>query len=632
VIAGPPLFVVGVPLVGLQPREWGPFGMSTTLSNSDAAAAPGRAGGTAKGDKGNWLLVLAAMAISALLSGFYGINEYASGTGAVVASAERGAERFDASFQELVAARYRTLGLAADTMLQSRVTVQAFARGDREALGAIIEPFFQSLQRDHNIAQLNFWTAPAAMFYRAGSPNEFGMDLSRFRRSIVAANERRQRILAVETGLGGFVALRAIVPVVHDGNFVGSLEFVSNFNIPLERASAISGMAWAYSINKDVAERTERPPQPSNDVRQGDDIYIAFSDVATAHLMRQIQFNPRSGDSQLLAQAGRNVLVKTFLVTNFSGVPTITIATVLDVTEQFAAILRAVLIKCGVLFVLMALVGSLVAISFRKSGASFVGALGRQRRELAERTAMAEAAMAKLKQVDLIKRGFFNNLVTAIAEPLQAVSGHLAALAPKANDAGDKALVEALAFPQAEMARLSRLVDDFHQVELFRQGLVKTEAPLAALAELVSCSIDEDLAAYRRLPNLAIAMAVPAGLPRARVDGDLLRRAIGSLVGFAAQRSGQGEVRFSAEQDAQGWLVLRMTGTAFFGPAAPSEMLLDEAGQFLAQLAEDSHVAARANALIGVVLARMIVEFYGGTLGVAGPEAPGFVIRLPAAG
>jgi aspartyl/asparaginyl-tRNA synthetase len=78
--------------------------------------------------------------------------------------------------------------------------------------------------------------------------------------------------------------------------------------------------------------------------------------------------------------------------------------------------------------------------------------------------------------------------------------------------------------------------------------------------------------------------------------------------------------------------VLRITGTAFSGPAAPSEMLLDEAGQFLAQLAEDSHVAARANALIGVVLARMIVEFYGGTLGVAGPEAPGFVIRLPAAG
>ncbi len=603
--------------------------MGTTLSKSENAAPAPR---TAEGGKSNWLLVLAATAVAALLSGFYGINEYASGTGEVVARTERSADRFDATFRELVTARYRTLGLAADTMLQSRVTVEAFANGDRDALSAIIEPFFQALQRDHNIGQLNFWTAPAVVFYRAGRPNEYGMDLSRFRRSIVAANERRQRIMAVETGQGGEVALRAIVPVTHHERFVGVLAFGSDFNIPLERARALSGMNWAYSITKDISDRTERQPLPANDVTLGDDIYIRYSDPETARMMRQIRFNPRSTESQLLSQAGRTVLVKTFFVTNFSGVPSITIATSLDVTEQFAAILRGVLIKCGVLFVVVALVGSIVAISFRKSGASFVGALGRQRRELAERTAMAEAAMAKLKQVDLIKRGFFNNLVTAIAEPLQAVSGHLAALAPKANDAGDKALVEALAFPQAEMARLSRLVEDFHQVELFRQGLVKTEAPLAALAELVSRSIDEDLAAYRRLPNLAIAMAVPAGLPRARVDGDLLRRAIGSLVGFAAQRSGQGEVRFSAEQDAQAWLVLRITGTAFSGPAAPSEMLLDEAGQFLAQLAEDSDVAARANALIGVVLARMIVEFYGGTLGVAGPEAPGFVIRLPAAG
>lgn len=606
--------------------------MSTTLAKAGIAAPTPRAAEAGKGAKGSLLLVVAAMAVAGLLSGFYGINEYASGTGAVVAAADRDAGRFDATFRELVTARYRTLGIAADTMLQSRVTVNAFASGDRAALSAIIEPFFQTLQRDHNIEQLNLWTAPAVLFYRAGQPNEFGMDLSRFRRSIVAANERRQRIMAVETGQGGVVALRAIVPVTHEGRFVGVLSFASGFNIPLERARATTGMNWAYSISKEIADRTERVPQPRNDAWQGDDVYIAFSDPTTAQTMREIHFNPRAAESQLISEAGRTVVVKTFAVTNFSGAPTITIATMLDVTDQFAAILRAVLIKCGVLFVLVAGVGSIASIKFRNAGAGFAGALGRQKRELAERTAVAEAATAKLKQVDLIKRGFFNNLVTAIAEPLQAVSGHLAALAPMANGAGDKALAEALAFPQAEMARLSRLVEDFHQVELFRQGLVKTEAPLVALADLVSRSIEEDLASYRRLPNLTIAMALPTDLPRARVDGDLLRRAIGSLVGFAAYRAGQGKVSFSGEQDAQGWLVLRITGTAFSGQAKPSEMLLDEARQFLAQLAEDSNAATQANALIGVVLARMIVEFYGGTLGVAEAEAPGFVIRLPAAG
>jgi K+-sensing histidine kinase KdpD len=231
----------------------------------------------------------------------------------------------------------------------------------------------------------------------------------------------------------------------------------------------------------------------------------------------------------------------------------------------------------------------------------------------------------------MIKRGFFNNLVIAIAEPLQAVSGHLAALAPKADSAGDKGLAEALAFPQSEMARLSRLVTDFHQLELFRQGLVKTNAPLVMLADLVSRCIEDDLANYRRLPNLTIAMAMQADLPPTRADGDLLRRAIGSLVGFAAHRSGQGEVRFSGDQDAKGWLVLRITGTAFSGEARPNEMLLEQAGQFLTKVAEVGNAATQANSLIGLALARTIVEFYGGTLDAVEAEEPGFIIRLPAA-
>ena len=35
--------------------------------------------------------------------------------------------------------------------------------------------------------------------------------------------------------------------------------------------------------------------------------------------------------------------------------------------------------------------------------------------------------------------------------------------------------------------------------------------------------------------------------------------------------------------------------------------------------------------LVGVVLARIIVEFYGGSLSISGGSTPGFVVRLPAA-
>lgn len=594
--------------------------MSATTMALPPAAKAAKAGG------GRAWLVAAAVAVAALLSGFYGVNEYAAGTGALITSANRNAGRFDATFRELVAARYRTLGIAADTMLQSRVTVSAFANDDRAGLAAIIEPFFQRLQRDHAIEQLNFWLPPARSYYRAGAPSEAGTDLSNFRRSIVAANERRTRIMTVETGLGGVVALRAIVPVIHETRFIGALEFVSSFEIPLERARATTGLNWAYSITREVNQRTERPPQPRTDVWQGDDLYVGFSDPATTQLVRDIRFDPRQTDYTLARANGRTVFVKAVPVVNFSGQPTITIAAILDLTDDFAAVLRSVAIKCAVLFLVIAVAGSVAAIKFKEIRATMAGVIGRQTRELAERAAAGEAAAAKLRDVDLIKRGFFNNLVTAVNEPLQAVAGSLSAVGRQA----DPEVAQKLQFPVAEMHRLSRLVEDFHQIELFRQKLVKTDAPLVPLAELVGKVLAEDTVIYSRLAQLRITAQTAAALPPARADATLLRRAITNLVGYAAQRSGQGDIVITASQDAERWLVLSISGSAFAGEPAPNEALFDEARQFLNRLA-DGGTGDAAPGLVGVVLARIIVEFFGGTLVPAAPATPGFHIRLPAA-
>lgn len=595
--------------------------MSATVAAPVATDKPARSAGSKV-----WLVIASVLA-GAVIAGFYGINEYASGTSAVIAENERNAARFNATFTELVQARYRALNLAADTMLQSRVTVAAFANRDRAALGAIVEPFFAALQRDHGIDGLNFWTAPAIIFYRAGAPDETGVDLSRFRRSIVAANERRTRISAVETGLGGLPQLRAIVPVIHQGNFVGVMSFASSFAIPLDRARAATGLDWAFSITREISERTERVANPRVDAWQGDDVYTTFSDPATGATMRAIRFNPRTNGPQVVQEGGRTIFVTAFPITNFAGQPTITVANVRDVTADFADVLRSVVIKSGIVFLLIAGVGSLAGSKFREMGAGFAGTLGRQRKELADKTAQFEAAQAKLREVDLIKRGFFNNLVTAVSEPLQAVTGHLASVAASADD---KALAAKLAFPVAEIETLGRLVADYHQIELFRQSLVKGEAPLVRLADIAGQAIDEDIATYRRLPQLTIAMAVPTDLPETRADAGLLRRAIGNLVGFAAQRAGRGRIDVTGQRDEGGWLVLRIVGSAFTGPAAVDDAVLDESRQFMARLATGD-AGGQNRALVGLVLARTIIEFFGGTLEPASDDAPGFVVRLPAA-
>ena len=603
-----------------------------SIASLDFKLSPGAAKEEkSKADGGRLWVIAVVVAVAGVLSAFYGINEYASGTGAIVTSANRNSGRFESIFRDLMQARFRAMGLAADVMLQSRVTIEPFAKGDRDALVARMEPFYDYVNKNHGVEQINFWTAPAKLFYRAGRPNEFGMDLSKFRRSIAAANERQQRVMAVETGQGGVVALRAIVPVVVDGKFVGVLEFVSSFDIPLERASETTGLKWAVSVTKEVSERTERPIDAKVDAWQKDDVYFRFSDPVTGQTLRSISFDPRAKSYTLANEGSRTIFVKAFPVVNFSGQPTITVATALDVTEDFAGVLKSVAIKSLILFLLVSIGGSLAYVKFGQIRAGLTGVVGRQKKELAERVAFCDAAVARLKEVDLIKRGFFTNLVTAVNEPLQAVAGQLATLTPAVEKTGDRAVSERLGFALAETSRLSRLVEDYQQVELFRQKLVKSDSPLVSLATVVSRTVEDDLAVYRRLPQLSIAAAVPADLPPTRADADLLRRAIGNLVGYAAQRSGQGKIVISGAQDEQKWLVLTIAGSAFAGAAAPSEALIDESRQFLSRLSGGGSSGPNGGMLVGVVLARIIIEFYGGELAVGPKDKPGFTIRLPAA-
>lgn len=598
------------------------------MSKKNVAADSGE-----DGKKFSWLVIVLIVLVSAVLAGFYGINEYARDTGNTIKSANKNHERFEAIFTDLKEARFRALNIAAATLMQSRVTLEAFAKDDRAALVARTEPFFDILKKNHGIEQLNFWTPPAKVYYRAGSPANYGMDLSNFRKSIVAANDRRQAVSAIETGQGGTIALRAITPVTVDERFIGVIEFVSNFTIPLERAAQTSGLKWGVSLMKEVSERVERPVNPKVDAWQGTDVYFQFSEPEIGEVMRNIKFDPRSKDHTLATTDGRTYYVKAFPITNFSGVPTITVATLLDVTKPFAEAMNAAATKAAILFLLAAVLGSVGYVKFGQIKASLGGALARQRKELEERTASCDAALAKLREVDLIKRGFFTNLITAINEPLQSVAGQLKGVPQALENSGtDAGILDRLRFAYGETQRLSQLVQDYQQIEMFRQKLVKSDSPAVSLAAVASKALDEDLALYRRLPQLEIGSLVPTDLPTTRADADLLRRAIAGLAAYAAQRNGRGRLMIGASVDDKQWLVLSITGTAYSGDAAPNDALLDESRQFLSRLASGATPANGGGPLIGVVLARVIVEFFGGSLALSeAKDAPGFIVRLPTA-
>uniref|UniRef100_UPI00056F9B14 cache domain-containing protein n=1 Tax=Thioalkalivibrio sp. ALJ24 TaxID=545276 RepID=UPI00056F9B14 len=129
---------------------------------------------------------------------------------------------------------------------------QAFADGDRERLLELTEPGIDRLQEDHGVRQYHFHTPPATSFLRTHSPDNYGDDLSDVRRTIVEVNRTRAPITGLEEGPFG-IGIRGMVPVAHEGEHIGSLEFGMAFDDAFfEAFTAETGSPVAVHLDRDA--------------------------------------------------------------------------------------------------------------------------------------------------------------------------------------------------------------------------------------------------------------------------------------------------------------------------------------------------------------------------------------------
>lgn len=105
---------------------------------------------------------------------------------------------------------------------------QKFAAGDRSALAGMFVPAFSSLKQKYGVDQFQFHTPPAVSFLRVHKPEAFGDDLSSFRFSVVDTNQSKRPLRGLESGVAG-LGIRGIVPVFHQQQPIGSVEFGMNF-------------------------------------------------------------------------------------------------------------------------------------------------------------------------------------------------------------------------------------------------------------------------------------------------------------------------------------------------------------------------------------------------------------------
>jgi signal transduction histidine kinase len=575
-------------------------------------------------------IIAGILALCTVISLFYGASFYKSETEKFIELTNSRSKQFEVVFNELMKARFRAMGIAADTLLQSKVTMEPFVKGDRAALGARVDPYFAHLQKRHGVEQLNFWIPQATMFYRAGAPDLGQFDGSKFRKSILAAMERRDRIMTVETGQGGVVGIRAIVPVTWDEEFKGVIEYVSSFRIPLDGAAQESQFKWAVGVSQERLVQVERPKNDANDVVMGQDVYYEYSDKSTQESLKKLTFDSRGKDFQIVESQDRVYFLRAIPVYNFSGVATITIAMLDDISEAYTLALKKSILRGLAVFVMFSIALLFAYYKIDHFRAGILGSVGAEKRLLQERLAKGDAAVKKLNDMDLVKRQNLYNLMAAINKPLIAINGQLSSFIKavvSTHPELPRHVAQQAHFIENESSRLQAYVADFLQVEQFRQGVVDMERERLSIHSVIDRAIQqEDLS--KRFPLLKINVNLPSDLPKIQANPALLEKAFVNLLRYSISAHGQDALLITGGVDVQGSLSVAITGNLAANEISHEFSVLNESSVFLRELSSGASPGPITEKLMGLFLSKLIIEFYGGKVDATSSAEAGFIVNL----
>jgi len=102
---------------------------------------------------------------------------------------------------------------------------------------------------DFKEAQIHIHTKDIKSFLREWMPNKFGDDLSSFRQTIKKVKETKQPLTAIEMGVAG-MSLRGVAPIIKEGEYLGSVEFIDSFDAVTKSAKTDIGASVIFLTDK----------------------------------------------------------------------------------------------------------------------------------------------------------------------------------------------------------------------------------------------------------------------------------------------------------------------------------------------------------------------------------------------
>jgi methyl-accepting chemotaxis protein len=134
-------------------------------------------------------------------------------------------------------AQYDVALTNAITIASNYYVIEALLNNDRAIATKGLKELTKAYKEKTNYkeAQIHIHTQDIKSFLREWMPSKFGDDLSSFRHTIKKVKETKQPLTAIEMGVAG-MSLRGVAPIVKDGEYLGSVEFIDTFDAAVNNA------------------------------------------------------------------------------------------------------------------------------------------------------------------------------------------------------------------------------------------------------------------------------------------------------------------------------------------------------------------------------------------------------------
>ncbi|QAR32726.1 methyl-accepting chemotaxis protein [Geovibrio thiophilus] len=149
-------------------------------------------------------------------------------------------------------------------VVNNQAVVEALVTGNRELAIEPLQKLSDSFRENTKLknVQIHIHTADIKSFLRAWNPKKYGDDLSSFRYSLIEMKKTRKPMVVFEIGVAG-LSHRAIVPIFHEGAYIGSMEFIQGINSIVDELSERGTDMLMLMDQKylDIAEEARENPK-----------------------------------------------------------------------------------------------------------------------------------------------------------------------------------------------------------------------------------------------------------------------------------------------------------------------------------------------------------------------------------